>query len=493
MAGPTSWTAVKGWFCSALAMMLVGGCAGHDPPQITDCARWFVTLDEAVERAGVRDASAYRVPEFPYLRADRFLAAFRDEVKEDPAAFAEWMDRLEALDATARGYELQNLPADWLASIGVADRRAAIARSEACADQLRRADLAAPGRRDALAKATEVPDDYIDRNRVLGIYPLATLPLSIGVNRWQEETVEMFRRSAASGVSTSTVLRYEPARDPPRARTAKDVPAQAGPSRLGIPQLSGGDREKLFWNFAPIFEIATANDDDRFGRLLWGAGPAPEVDIARPTVYRRLAYTRYHGRVLVQLVYTIWFPERPREGPFDLTSGTLDGLVFRVTFDQYGEPLVYDTIHPCGCYHMFFPTARVAVRPSPQPGIEWAFVPATLPAVDPARRLVLQIAGRSHYLVGLRFDTGGPGAVYHFAEEDELRALPTRDGGTRSAFGPDGIVPGTERAERFLFWPTGVEATGAMRQWGRHATAFLGRRHFDDPDLIERRFEIVGR
>jgi hypothetical protein len=30
-----------------------------------------------------------------------------------------------------------------------------------------------------------------------------------------------------------------------------------------------------------------------------------------------------------------------------------------------------------------------------------------------------------------------------------------------------------------------------MRQWGRHATAFLGRRHFNDPDLIEQRFSVV--
>jgi hypothetical protein len=29
-----------------------------------------------------------------------------------------------------------------------------------------------------------------------------------------------------------------------------------------------------------------------------------------------------------------------------------------------------------------------------------------------------------------------------------------------------------------------------MRQWGTHATAFIGRRHFDDADLIERRFEL---
>ena len=106
-------------------------------------------------------------------------------------------------------------------------------------------------------------------------------------------------------------------------------------------------------------------------------------------------------------------------------------------------------------------------------------------------RVVLHIASRSHYIVGLRFDSGGHGSVYDFAEEDELRALPTIDGTTRSAFGPDGIISGTERGERLLFWPTGVADTGAMRQWGRHATAFLGRRHFDDPDLIERRFLLL--
>jgi hypothetical protein len=30
-----------------------------------------------------------------------------------------------------------------------------------------------------------------------------------------------------------------------------------------------------------------------------------------------------------------------------------------------------------------------------------------------------------------------------------------------------------------------------MRQWGHHATAFVGRRHFDDVDLIERRFRLL--
>jgi len=41
-----------------------------------------------------------------------------------------------------------------------------------------------------------------------------------------------------------------------------------------------------------------------------------------------------------------------------------------------------------------------------------------------------------------------------------------------------------------LFWPMGIDSPGAMRQWGRQPTAFVGRRHFDDADLLERRFEF---
>ena len=66
-------------------------------------------------------------------------------------------------------------------------------------------------------------------------------------------------------------------------------------------------------------------------------------------------------------------------------------------------------------------------------------------------------------------------------------------GGTRSLYGPDGLVAGSERAERWLFWPMGTASAGAMRQWGHHATAFVGRRHFDDADLFDRRFVFPGR
>jgi hypothetical protein len=36
----------------------------------------------------------------------------------------------------------------------------------------------------------------------------------------------------------------------------------------------------------------------------------------------------------------------------------------------------------------------------------------------------------------------------------------------------------------------GIASAGQMRQWGRHATAFVGRRHFDDPYLLDRYFTL---
>jgi hypothetical protein len=70
-------------------------------------------------------------------------------------------------------------------------------------------------------------------------------------------------------------------------------------------------------------------------------------------------------RLLLQLVYTIWFPERPPRRPVDFLAGRLDGIVWRMTLAPDGEPLLYDSIHPCGCYHLFFPTPRTRPRPSP--------------------------------------------------------------------------------------------------------------------------------
>jgi hypothetical protein len=247
-----------------------------------------------------------------------------------------------------------------------------------------------------------------------------------------------------------------------------------------------------------VFEIERPREGavpafDRFGVPHWPSRSAvvPQVDTGAPAVYRRDAFTLYRGRLLPQRVYTLWFPERPPRGALDVLAGALDGVIVRITLSPDGRvPLLVDTIHACGCWHLFFPAASLRLRDGAPTREEWAYTPAPLPAWAPGERLVVRIASATHHVTGLGTSTDRAGHAYALHDEQRLRALPLPEGGSRSLYGPDGLVPGTERAERFLFWPMGIASAGAMRQWGHHATAFVGRRHFDDADLIERRFEL---
>ena len=77
--------------------------------QLQACSRLFARVDRAISRAGVKDTQAARIAGFPYLRLNRFLASFRDEVTND-AAFDAWLDRLQRLGEQGYNVELRNLP-----------------------------------------------------------------------------------------------------------------------------------------------------------------------------------------------------------------------------------------------------------------------------------------------------------------------------------------------------------------------------------------------
>jgi hypothetical protein len=471
---------------AALAAAALAGCATLDAwqredlasadPAVRDCARWYRDVDEAVDAAGVRDAQAHRVRGFPYLRVDRFTASLADRAAAGGGAFDAWLARAERLDAEARGHELRNLARED-ASFGVK-----------CAPILAHADFARPDTRAELLARVKVPDDYAGWQRAIGFYPLTRIPFASGVQRWHEEALAMFRRAQAEPPRGWRRFGPRPGTAPSRQAVAAILARSQDP--LGVPEPRGADAEALFAAFAPVFEVESDAAYDRPGRLRRASGTV-QVDPSLSVVYRRFAHTRYGEKSLLQLVYTIWFPERPAQGAFDMLAGQLDGIVLRVTLSPDGEAILYDSMHPCGCYHMFFPTPRAEPRPAPEPRDEWAFVPRVLPAIAAGQHIVVRVASRTHYLVDVAPDAGGTAHEYAFSEEDELRALADETGRTRSLYGPDGLVAGTERSERLLFWPMGVPSAGTMRQWGHHATAFLGRRHFDDADLIERRFRIV--
>ena len=450
-------------------------------PELRECAKWYRVLDERVEAAGLRDAQYARVPGFPYLRADRMAAATAARAAQSERLLRSQVERMLALDLEARGFEIENLSAGR--------GGAALRRARECGKLLQEADLASPGSRAQLLERARVPDDYSSLRRALGLYPLTRLPFASGVGRWERGTLAAFAAPPREGAR----VRYAPPAGATIAReTVASLLARASFDPLGQPTLSERELALLAAAYAPSFDIEIGGDHDRFGELRWRRGvPTPVVEAAQAAVYILPAYTRYADQILLQLVYTIWFPERPASGAFDLLAGRLDGLMWRVTLAPDGEPLLYDAIHPCGCFHQFFPTPRARPRPAPDALEEWAFVPQSLPRLAAGERPVVSIASGTHAIERVALVRGTDSVVrYAFHPYDELRSMQRMDGRRRSAFGPDGLIAGTERAERFIFWPMGIVSPGAMRQWGRHATAFVGRRHFDDADLIERRFEL---
>ena len=484
-----------------LFLLSATGCATQQPPQrdhldsgndrLAECARWFAALDEAVSRSSVNDIAARRVVGFPYLRIDRFLAAMKDSAQSDRQIYLAWVERMRALDADGRRVEIANLPATMIDDMAIGGRDELVLRSEDCAGELLSADSSDLNAEAELYRRAFVPDDYSKFKRALGLYELTRLPFYAGVRAWQDRASQTFADARQGKPPAHPMLRYVPPDIPVYSRReVSKILARASKHPLGLPQLTDRERDRLFATYAPIFEVETSGDPDRIGRLYWSSATTPQVDVSRAVVYRRLGYTRVENRTLLQLVYTAWMPERPKEGSFDLLGGHLDGIVWRVTLAPNGEPVLFDSIHPCGCYHMFFPTPRLEPLPAPLHTLEWSFTPTTLPTIPENSRLKVSVQTRTHYLRDVSPGDSTDGTEYRFAEYDELRTLPLPGGGSRSIFGPDGLIAGTERGERFLFWPMGIASAGAMRQSGTQATAFVGRRHFDDADILEKRFRL---
>ena len=114
--------------------------------------------------------------------------------------------------------------------------------------------------------------------------------------------------------------------------------------------------------------------------------------------------------------------------------------------------------------------------------------PPLLPEVVAGQaRVELALRAVDHMLVDVRpvAELPATGHALPLADYNALLAMPTPSGRSRSLFDARGLVTASARPERWYLWPSGVLSPGAMRIWGRHATAFVGTRHFDDPDLMD--------
>lgn len=459
---------------------------------LTTCRALYQEVDAAIDREGVRDHGSSPVPGFPYLRTTRLLASLRDGLTK-PGHWPAWIGHMADLDAQARTLELRNLSAP----IAGYPKGTLLHELSGCREQLLAADLTQPERRARFRNAVHVQDDYVAWWQVLGLYPLTAPIMSAGISAWHNETRNTFSTKLASLPVAGRLVRWVPS-STTSAAPSSHVPLNARQTTeilrrsldpLGIPLPTGTDLDRLFDTYAPLWEVDVVDENDHIGMLQWKNGPV--VDVTHPTLYRKISHTRLGDQVLLQLNYIVWFPARPGN---DIYAGQLDGINWRVTLGPDGEPWLYDAIHNCGCYHEFFPSRRLRLRGNlPTFYFEPPMLPQPAPPARERQPLVLRIAHHTHFIQRLYHDESPAGLLpaaqpLAWEEYDVLRSLPT-DEGYRSLFGAYGLIAGTERTERFLLWPMGIRSPGAMRQWGHHPTAFVGRRHFDDAFLIESLFE----
>jgi len=474
---------------------LLGACAAT-PPAPPDgsaaarCLQQFRAYDRRMAGGGVAHMPTRpaRVPGFPYLRVDRFLASYGDE-ELDATAREAWLARMAQLDRQAR-----RIQRDMLSGRGgtaPADTGPSVEQLAVCAGILAAHDLGDPRRLEALRRNAGVGSEYRLANQVLGLYPLAAAPVGIGVARYQRGVRRTFARPLASLPVRGRLRRFVPPPGPPTAAPDAFRPGESlalDTDALGVPRPTEQQLAALYRRHAPMWEIDVAADYDLPGAPRFGPTGTPGVDTRQAVVFRYPSWTRWQGGAVLQLNYVIWFDRRPPEGPLNLLGGALDGLHWRVTLDSSGEVLLYDTVHPCGCYHYLLPTLRLALRPDTQYLPEPPLVPQSAPRPAAGERIVIRAASGSHYVQRVYADHTGGGEIYQWRTYRELYTVPGGNGNTRSLFGKQGLVPGSARAERWLLWPTGVPSPGAMRERGRQAVTFVGRRHFDDAHLLDKLF-----
>lgn len=465
----------------------------QDALSTDSCRTFFQALDSAVTQAHVRDGQYYHWREFPYLRSTRFLSALQNTSMSD-AQFAIWLQKMRELDQQARRLELQNLFSVMRLPLAqkTMNSESILKQVSVCGERLTKTDISTLRQRQQSHQLESYPDDYVTWLRWLGVYPLSSQLMKLGIRRYQKDIQQLYTIPISQLPTQGKLIRYTAQTPFPKleAQTIADIlQSSARNNALEFPEPAEEELKLLFSQFAPVLEIDTLSDADRIGSVRLLANGASQVDIQQPSAYHYTSYTIFSGRKLLQLNYTFWFPERPRQKALDLYAGHLDGIVWRVTLDTNGAPIVYDAIHPCGCYHMFFPVQGFTLRPQAKKLPEPPLVPQAVAAFNAQKYMIIRISALEHMIQRVYLsDEIHAAQYYRLSNYDQLRSLPLDQQRYASMFDTNGIVKHTQRSERFLLWTTGVRKTGSMRQQGRQVVAFRGRRHFDDAYLFDQLF-----
>ncbi len=236
---------------------------------------------------------------------------------------------------------------------------------------------------------------------------------------------------------------------------------------------------------------------------------AIEVDTDNPAIYFFTTTALIQGEERLQLNYVYWFSEHPKmSGGFDPEAGKVEGLTLRITLGRDDEPVFYETIYNCGCYHRVYASESIERRAREEFGepkgkfhtavqkkrrfkIDF-YSPETV-ADNPSERLVIFSEAGRHMQLSIRRESDIAGAANVVQERAmavkpyELLETGACDG--LGIFNSDTLVAGADRAESWMLIPTGLYHAGTPRRRGAQLIHF-DQYDFDDPQLLEKNLRL---
>ncbi len=437
---------------------------------LANCRSKFAEVDAAISHAGAGYAGYHRIKGFPYLRSDRMLAAFGDKVSSFEA-FDIWTYELRENDGFARSVELANM------GMPDVERSTLLTDLRLCAVWLSNQELADS---DTLQKVYQEAQ-----------LPSRTPPPDLARMRALDRAIQRQQAAIKSDLSrdgkpaTTKVAAWVP-----RQVTHSMEPPRLLQDPLGRIGYTPTDWQEMAEQLAPRWLIETAGTFDSIGAPAWSADGKAIIDPRRHLVYYMPSYARVQGRTLVQIVYFVWFSERVSTSHMpDLLAGKIDGLMWRVTLDPSGHPLLFDSMHMSGFDQIWFVPDSVTRKNTTSRDEDPLLV---VPVVSPEPHMAVRVHSGSHSPWRIVEESTAPEPAdiqeYELVRYDDLMTLPIGGNRTKSFFDARGIVPGSERTSPIP--SAGMANAGAIREWGNHPTAITGRHYFDDPGLIEHFFVL---
>jgi hypothetical protein len=342
--------------------------------------------------------------------------------------------------------------------------------------------------RDRVNRKAAIPDEYRTWRRLVGLYPLAALPVAYVTDRVYDDFRSWHATAPEDLPLTGRLVTMGPASADADGFNPQNLFRAERLNALGMPRMTAEDGRRLATHFAPVITQDEADDFDHIGTLMWKDGRV-HVSVDQATVYYYFSYGLLAGRPVLQINYAFWYSRRDGTNAPWIERGPLDGLTVRISIDHRAHPFMVDLMNNCGCYHFFIPDQTAIEAPREIILEVDSLVPAWLPPGVPEKRIHLRVNSGWHQVqhVGT-----APALLtssqYQLIPYEQLEMLAYDEGQRQSIFDADGIAHNSERIEPLIFFSMGIPAIGSMRQRGHHAIKLVGRAYFDDPLLFEKSF-----